>query len=370
MSWWVGGIIEAGMGSTGSRGTPYLPFVFEAPNQQSADKEAHMAKLLAGPFNSRSEAQNWANAYEKNPNTLHAGNDLSKSKSVVKGDKAPPGASGALSALQGINEIGSTLDAGFRQVTKVSMWRSMGWIALGGGMVGLGIIWWTKTEGVKVARGLISNPSGKPQFSAPVLPLTMMMTGLYLVWFGVKYFEDTSVIWPSDPVKAVLQGKSMPARKPDASAIELLASSEQAVAAADKADTSATIPNSGSGSSFVPSGSILGQAKALMIGHKWDIGQLAPLQSLWNQESGWNPKARNPASGAFGIAQALGHGNANTAAPDGTNEYGGYGLSDAQARSANAGVAYWQMVWGMNYIHDTYGTPAGAWNHEQTHNWY
>lgn len=370
MAWWVGGIIEAGMGS-GTKATPYLPFVFEAPNQVSAGKEPHMAKLLAGPFSTQSDAQSWANAYEKNPSTPHAGNDLSKNHSVVTGDKPP---SGAFSALSGINEIGSTLNAGFRQVTKASMWRSAGWIVLGIVLIVAGVAWWARTEGGKVARGLLTGSAGKAQLTAPVIPLAMMMTGLYLIWFGVKYWEDMKVMWPSDPVKAVLQGKTLPSRTPDATATELLGAAEKAVQAADtsaaNANANTNTPNTGTGSTFVPAGSILGQAKALMIGHNWGLDQLGSLQKLWTQESSWNPKARNNSSGAFGIAQALGHGTQGSAADDGTNEYGGFGLSDAQAKSANSGVAYWQMVWGMNYIEQRYGTPAAAWNHEVIHNWY
>lgn len=97
MSWWVGGYIEAGMGAGGSSGAPYLPFAFEAANENYATLLAG-AKLLAGPFATQSAADNWVSDYEKNPNTLHAGNDLSSnpSKSVVKGD-SPPNPAGAFS---------------------------------------------------------------------------------------------------------------------------------------------------------------------------------------------------------------------------------------------------------------------------------
>lgn len=100
---------------------------------------------------------------------------------------------------------------------------------------------------------------------------------------------------------------------------------------------------------------------------------MGPLILLWNRESGWNSEARNPTSGAFGIAQALGHGQADTAASDGTNEYGAeYGLSAAEARAANSGDARWQIEWGLGYIKDTpgYGSPSAAWAHEQANGWY
>lgn len=214
--------------------------------------------------------------------------------------------------------------------------------------------------------------SSKP-LNAPVLPLILMMTGLYLIWFGVKYWEDTKTVWPSDPVKSVLQGHALPARTEDVSAAGYLSSAESQVST--ETQSAAGTPqnaNQGSGSAAVPSnaGSYTTMAKTLLDSHKWSATQLPALVSLWNQESGWNPKARNPSSGAFGIAQALGHGVPGGAAPDGTNEYGGFGLSPAQARAANSGTAYWQIVWGLNYIAATYGSPQSAWSHEQSHNWY
>jgi hypothetical protein len=97
----------------------------------------------------------------------------------------------------------------------------------------------------------------------------------------------------------------------------------------------------------------------------WGTGaNWSGLVSLWNQESGWSASAQNPGSGALGIAQALGH------STSGSGEYGGYGLTAAQAAAANAGSAAAQILWGLNYILDTYGSPAAAWQHEQANNWY
>ena len=105
--------------------------------------------------------------------------------------------------------------------------------------------------------------------------------------------------------------------------------------------------------------------------HGWGSGaEWQALQSVEMAEAGFNPKARNPSSGAFGLGQALGHGNANTAAPDGTNEYGGFGLNDAEAKAANSGDAGEQAVWMCNYIAATYGDPIAAWAHEQANGWY
>jgi hypothetical protein len=99
-------------------------------------------------------------------------------------------------------------------------------------------------------------------------------------------------------------------------------------------------------------------------------GQFNALTHLIAQESGGNPAARNPTSGALGIAQALGHGGNGTAGTLG-NEYGDqYGLTTAQAQAANSGDPVQQLRWMMGYIQATYGSPAAAWAHEQQYSWY
>lgn len=76
----------------------------------------------------------------------------------------------------------------------------------------------------------------------------------------------------------------------------------------------------------------------------WGSDQQAPLVSLWNQESNWNPNAKNPSSGAAGIPQDITG-----------NMHGGW---------------KGQIDWGLQYIKGRYGTPAMAWAHEQANNWY
>lgn len=57
-----------------------------------------------------------------------------------------------------------------------------------------------------------------PGTSAPLIPIMMIGLGAYLAWFGVSYWRS-DVRWPTDPVKALLTGKPLPARQqvlPDA----------------------------------------------------------------------------------------------------------------------------------------------------------
>jgi hypothetical protein len=93
-------------------------------------------------------------------------------------------------------------------------------------------------------------------------------------------------------------------------------------------------------------------ARAMLAGYGWSDSQFSYLDQLWAHESGWNPHAENVGSGAYGIAQAL----------PGT-KMASVG-SDWRTNPAT------QIKWGLNYIQSTYGSPAGAWAHEQASNWY
>lgn len=155
--------------------------------------------------------------------------------------------------LSGIAEVGAVIDATYRQLTKASMWRSLGWILLGGTALGLGVWWYAKTEG---SQGVRSVASGKlPHLTAPVLPLSLMGAGAYLLWFGVSYWEDTAVTWPSDPLKSLLQGKGLPTHTADASAASLLSTGEssQVQVSSGSGSGSATVPSSASQKQFIQS---------------------------------------------------------------------------------------------------------------------
>jgi hypothetical protein len=114
----------------------------------------------------------------------------------------------------------------------------------------------------------------------------------------------------------------------------------------------ASVSSSGLGPS-VAAGPIQEMARQLLAAHGW-AGQWAPFNALEMREAGWNPRARNPSSGAAGLAQAL----PASKYPPGAWPYTG-------TRSAEL-----QLQWMMQYIDSSYGSPAGAWAHEVAHNWY
>jgi len=91
-------------------------------------------------------------------------------------------------------------------------------------------------------------------------------------------------------------------------------------------------------------------AEVTRMGYEPD--QFTCLDQLWTRESGWNPRADNPTSTAYGIPQSL-----------------------PGSKMASAG-ADWrtnprtQMAWGLRYIKARYVNPCRAWKHSERTNWY
>jgi len=178
--------------------------------------------------------------------------------------------------------------------------------------------------------------------------------GAILLYAGIKGIGVGSA------VRAVLMGQS-PASGTPANTIS--GTSPASITVGGNTTTLKTV-DPGSGSNVANKG----LAKMLAASLGWTGAQFNALTDVINRESGGSTTAQN-ASGALGIAQALGHGNANTGGTLG-NEYGGYGLTDAQARLANSGNARYQIIWMLNYIKSVYGTPVNALAHENSYNWY
>jgi hypothetical protein len=102
------------------------------------------------------------------------------------------------------------------------------------------------------------------------------------------------------------------------------------------------------GGGFVPSGPVPASVQAeqeyaarLFPAHGWNVlSELQALKTLWTNESGWNPGATNPSSGAYGIPQAW---------P--ASKLDSYGNRNSPAV---------QIQWGLDYIQQAYGTPSAA----------
>jgi hypothetical protein len=91
---------------------------------------------------------------------------------------------------------------------------------------------------------------------------------------------------------------------------------------------------------------------AIMVSEGFGIDQFPCLDRLWTKESGWNHKAYNSGSGAYGIPQALPGSKMGSVADD---------------WKTNPAT---QIKWGLGYIEGRYNTPCGAWQHSQSTGWY
>lgn len=80
----------------------------------------------------------------------------------------------------------------------------------------------------------------------------------------------------------------------------------------------------------------------------WGANQFNAIDQIASAESGWNPNAVNPSSGAYGIPQIL-----PSAHPD------SLGLDPRQ-----------QIAWMLHYIQGRYGTPQHALDVRQQQGWY
>jgi hypothetical protein len=110
-------------------------------------------------------------------------------------------------------------------------------------------------------------------------------------------------------------------------------------------------PTSAPPAASAASGSPQQIAEAMLGSFGWSSGQFSCLDPLWAHESGWSVTAANP-DGAYGIPQALPGSKMASAGPDWQTD------------------AATQIRWGLEYIQATYGSPCGAWAHEQATGWY
>ena len=92
-------------------------------------------------------------------------------------------------------------------------------------------------------------------------------------------------------------------------------------------------------------------ARAMLPQFGFADSEFGCLDALYHSESGWNPRADNPISSAFGIPQALTGGT--------------HVLPDDYMTNPVS-----QIRWGLGYIKSTYGTPCSAWGFKQSHRWY
>jgi hypothetical protein len=76
------------------------------------------------------------------------------------------------------------------------------------------------------------------------------------------------------------------------------------------------------------------------------------FNSIIMRESMWRVNATNPSSGAYGIPQAL---------------PGSKMASEGSDWRTNPGT---QIIWGIKYMEDRYGSPCSAWGFKSAYGWY
>lgn len=99
-------------------------------------------------------------------------------------------------------------------------------------------------------------------------------------------------------------------------------------------------------------GTVQALARQMAAARGWTGALWNDLNAVEMDEAGWNLRAQNPTSGAYGIAQFI----------NGPGEYAQYG--------GNAGTALGQVTAFLNYVQERYGSPAGALAHEEEFHWY
>ena len=99
------------------------------------------------------------------------------------------------------------------------------------------------------------------------------------------------------------------------------------------------------------SGDVVNQVREVFKRHGWDGDQWDAAQWIIGKESGWNPQATNPSSGAYGLFQFLGP----------TKDQYLPGPDYSVPTQADAGA---------RYIKDRYGNPIAAKAFWEANNWY
>jgi hypothetical protein len=130
----------------------------------------------------------------------------------------------------------------------------------------------------------------------PVIPVILIGIGAYLTWFGIHYWDSTTK-YPTDPLKAVLTGKALPAPAGQTPAAAD-PNAQQTAEAAGAADTGAA-----------------GAAPA--VAGDYD---LASLQTLWISQGGSGQTAFEAAN--IAIAESGGQPAVQSNNPDGGTNVG------------------------------------------------
>ena len=194
-----------------------------------------------------------------------------------------------------------------------------------------------------IARPAIAVHVPRPQVSSPASPQAV---SLAVRAFQIRATQDTHAAarWQDERRQAERRAE-------EARAAALAAQSQAAQSQAAQSQAEQPQQASTPAASPAASGSPEQIAEAMLRSFGWSSGQFSCLYPLWEHESGWSVTAANP-DGAYGIPQALPGAKMASAGPDWQTD------------------AATQIRWGLEYIKGMYGSPCGAWGHEQATGWY
>ena len=194
-----------------------------------------------------------------------------------------------------------------------------------------------------MAGDILDNPIETPVGDVPIIPVTLMVFGGYLAWFGVHYWgSDTK--WPTDPIKAILTGKPIPT--PDTSARKNALTAIQGAAASSASGTTVQGPFKGGTLTNIPAGQ-------QTLNHQ-------QLEDLWTSNGG-SPGAANVAA-AVAEAESSGRTWITSPNPDGGTNVGpwqldtkgvgtGYTVEQLQDPVTNVRVTIMGSANGSNWSH-------------------
>jgi hypothetical protein len=170
------------------------------------------------------------------------------------------------------------------------------------------------------------------------------------VRFGLQHSEDVAAAKAVAAQAAQAAAKASAAKAAVAKAAEAAVTRQAAATqAASAAQPTQTVARQ---QAAEPSGSPQQVAQQMLGQFGWSSSQFSCLEPLWERESGWDVTAENPSSGAYGIPQALSGSLMASSGPDWQTD------------------AATQIRWGLTYIQGRYGSPCGAWAHEEADGWY
>ncbi len=192
-----------------------------------------------------------------------------------------------------------------------------------------------------------------------VLPVAIIAVILVAAVFGVAWYLGPSVSGatgaanalgaiPNSHAVALLQQERAQIVAMSEATRTLTVVAKPKLASPESAGNSASGGNGGSGTTTVaaPPDPAAAQAiaRSMMASFGFPSSEFSCLVEIWNRESGWTYDAENPASGAYGIPQALPGWKMASAGP---------------AWQTNPAT---QIRWGLGYIQQVYGNPCAAWN--------